>query len=317
MPPVISPQVPATAPARGSFNQPAVKKKNSPMLMISVIAIIGCLGIGATRMIANSKPPQEVTVVAAAADLPAGCRLGFSNLHYLTIAKRYYQPSMYSSYDQLVGKVTRTFVGAREPLTNRVIISSEKGLAGELPKGFRAITLKLTDDATVDAQARPGDRVDVVVTSDYKSKKYTKTVCENLLVLLSMPKEAVLSRMQTQENSKVTLAASPADAEILSQAMEEGKVRLTLRSMGDLSKAALRGADIRDLIPADALHEDAPQLQVATVAVPAMPPAPLPATPPSFNDLPAIVQAPVKWAVQMFSGSSRVIQEVEPTATSK
>lgn len=315
MPPVLSPQVPATAPSRNAFGQPAVKRKSSPMVVLSAVAILVCIGIGAVRMIGASKPPEEITVVAAAADLPAGCRLGYGNLHYTTIAKRYYQPSMYASYDQLVGKVTRTFVGAREPLTTQVMISSGNGLAGELPKGFRAITLKLTEDATVDAQARPGDRVDVVVTADYKSKKYTKTICENLLVMLSMPKEAMLSSMQTQETSKVTVAASPADAEILSQAMEEGKIRLTLRSLGDLSKAAARGADIRDLIPADALHEDAPQLPIA--AAPVTPPPPLPPTPPSLGDIPSFVQAPVKWAVQMFSGSSRVIQEVEPAANYK
>jgi Flp pilus assembly protein CpaB len=317
VPPVITPQVPATAPPRGAFNQPTVKKKNSPMLIISAVAMIGCLVIGAVRMVANSKPPEDVTVVAAAADLPAGCRIGYSNLHYMTVPKRYYLPSMYSSYEQLVGKVTRTFIGAREPLTNQVVISSDKGLAGELPKGYRAITLKLTNDATVDGQARPGDRVDVLVTSDYKSKKYTKTICENLLVVLSMPKEAVLGSNQSQETNKVTVAANPADAEILSQAMEEGKIRLTLRSLGDLSKAALRGADIRDLVPADALHEEPPVMQMKAELPPPMPPPPLPPAPPSFADLAPIVQAPVKWAVQMFSGSSRVIQEVEPTSTSK
>jgi Flp pilus assembly protein CpaB len=314
VPPVITPQIPASAPSRAAFNAPVAKKKTSPMLVLTVVAIVGCMLIGIARMATSAKPADTVQVVAAATDLPAGCRIGFANLHYMVIPKKYYVPTMINSYEELIGKYTRTFTAAREPFVSTAVMSNTHGLTGELPKGYRAITLKLTDDATVDSQARPGDRVDVVATTTYKSKKYTKTIAENLLVMLSMPKEAAMSeKFSSTENNKVTVAVAPDAAEVLSEAMENSKLRLTLRSLGDLSKAVLNGADERDLLPHEALREEPPVAKVVETSVSA-PPAPpaLPSyLPQALPSLPEAVQQPAKWLVQMFSGSQRQMVDIE------
>jgi Flp pilus assembly protein CpaB len=313
VPPVVSPQIPATAPPRTAYNAPIAKKKTSPMLVVTVVAIVACCLIGVARMATSAKPAETVQVVAAAEDIPAGSRIGFNSLHYTVLPKKYFAANMFVSYEQLVGKYTRTFVPGREPISAGSIISNDAGLTGELPKGLRGFTLKLTDDATVDAQVRPGDRVDVVATTTYKSKKYTKTIAENLLVMLSMPKEAESSeRFRSQENNKVTVAVTPATAEILSEAMEESKIRLTLRSMGDLSKAAVSGADERDLLPHEALREEPPAAKLEA-AMPPPPPAPMPSwTPPPLPSMPEVMQAPARWLVQQFSGGSRQTVEVDP-----
>jgi Flp pilus assembly protein CpaB len=312
VPPVVTPQVPATAPARNAFNSPVAKKKTSPMLVLTIVAIVGCMLIGFVRMASSNSPaPESVQIVAAAVDMPAGCRIGFNNLHFLVIPKKYYVPTMFNSYEQLIGKYTRTFVQAREPFTSTGLISNTHGLSGELPRGYRALTLKLTDDATVDSQVRPGDRVDVVATTTYKSKKYTKTIAENLLVMLSMPKEAAMSeKFSSQENNKVTVAVTPVTAEVLSEGMEDSKLRLSLRSLGDLSKAVLAGADERDLLPHEALREEPPVAQAQT------PPAPpamsfIPTQLPSLPPLQEVAQQPAKWLIQMFNGSQRQTVDVE------
>lgn len=314
MPSVVTPQSPAAAASRATFGPMTPRKKTNPVLVITMSAIIGCLLIGGIRIAMTPKPVETVTVVAAANDIAPGCRLGFANLHYITVPKKYYSSTMFDSYEKLTGCYSRTFIPAREPFTKSAVITNAAGLSGELPKGFRAITLKLTDDALVDSQVRPGDRVDVVATTDYKTKKYTKTLCQNVLVMLSTPKDAVMSEtFRTQDNTRVTLAVSPVDAEILSQASESSKVRLVMRSLGDLSKAVVAGADIRDVLPHEALREEPPIMQEKTE----LPPPPVsqatvsPPAPSLIESLPPIAQPPAKWLVQTFFGGRKEVLEID------
>lgn len=279
------------------------------MLLLTLAAIVVCILIGFARMATAPKADATVRIVGAANDIPPGCKIGFSSLHYMQIPKQYYSDKMFTSYEQLVGKYTRTFVPAREPFVAQELILNGKGLAGELPKGARAFTLKLTDDALVDMQLRAGDRVDVLATTPYKTKKYTKTVAEDLMVLLALPKESTLSaKFSSQESNKITLAVTPQQAEVLSQALDVSKLRLSLRSYGDLSRIALFGADERDLLPHEALREEPPKKEFEQQAAPlALQPPP----PPPLPGLPEVVQEPVRWVVDMFSGSRLDKKEIE------
>lgn len=303
------PSSPPNASSRSAYNLPPTKKKTSPMFLLTLAAIVVCILIGFARMATTPKADATVRIVCAAKDIPPGCKIGFSSLHYMQIPKQYHSDKMFTSYEQLVGKYTRTFVSAREPFVSQELILNGQGLAGELPKGARAFTLKLTDDALVDMQLRPGDRVDVVATTPYKTKKYTKTVAEDVIILLALPKESILSeKFSSQESNKVTLAVTPQQAEVLSQALEESKLRLSLRSYGDLSRIALFGADERDLLPHDALREEPPKKDLEeSVAPPALQPPP----PPPLPGLPEVVQEPVRWVVDMFSGSRLDKKEIE------
>ncbi len=286
------------------------------MLVVTMASVLGLLAIGVGRMLTTPKAAETVRVVAAAKDIPAGCKLSFANLHYVEMPKQYFKEGMLQGYENVVGKYTRTFVSAREPFAINALMSGNGGLTGDLPKGSRAITLKFTDETSVDSQVRSGDRVDVVATSTYQSKKYTKTIAQNLLVVLSTPKEALLSETgHSQDGNKVTLAVSPTDAELLSEAVENSKLRLTLRSFGDLSKAILQGSDERDLLPHEALRQEPPKAivegQSPVAAMPPLPPPPLSAADSVFAALPEAAVAPVKWVVEMFSGSRRENHEIE------
>jgi Flp pilus assembly protein CpaB len=298
---------------RAFASGPVKKAKKNTTVILTFAAIIGLIGIGAARMMTAPKPAETVRIVAAAKDLPPGCKISFASMHYLDMPAKYYDANMFSSYEQLIGKTTRTFIPAREPLTKHTVSLSAHGLPSELPKGLRGITLKLTEDGTVDQQVRPGDRVDVVATTNYKSKNYTKTICQNLLVMMSTPKEVMLSdTLRSQENNKVTLAVNPAEAEILSEAQEDSKLRLVMRSWGDMTRAEVQGSDIRDLLPHDALREEPPQIASPTAAVTPLPPPPAPdANAPAFADLPPPVAEPLRWAVQMFSGTKKEVLEIE------
>lgn len=311
MSPMIAPDVMPYLSRDRQSAQLSSKKKQSPLTIILLLAILALVAVGIARLVAKPAAPDTVKVVGVAQDLPPGCRLGFHTLHYITIPRAYFKPHMFESYDQVVGRVTRTYVGMGEPLSKSALFHSPQGLAKQVMGPERALTLKLPSDALLDHNIYPGDRVDVIVTSSANGgKKYTKTVCQNIRVLMCTPKEAFLSsKMRAEEQEKVTLAFLPADAEKIAEAIECGKIRLALRNPSNQTELALPGADERDLLPAEALKFGADNKPVSLPPPPASAPAPAPAANAMlFPPIPALPQTPVQWLVEVFSGSKKETQ---------
>jgi hypothetical protein len=129
-------------------------------------------------------------------------------------------------------------------------------------------------------------------------------------VLMAPPKEIFLSDRLRSDMNKVTLEVLPQDAETLSQAIEDSKIRLVLRNPACRVTLALPGADVRDLLPQDALHEEAPNEGAVAPLVPTPPPAAsgdMPAPPP----VPSFVQQPIQWMVDVFKGAVKESHVVE------
>lgn len=284
---------------------PPGKKSKGPMMFILPLLILALVGLGLMRMISRPAPPETVRVVGVAQDLPPGCRLGFHNLHYVQIPRQYHQETMFDSYEQVIGKVTRTFIATGEPITRSTLFQSSAGLSKQVLAPERAVTLKLAGEAILDNNLYPGDRVDIIATTAGKEgKKYTRTICQNIRVLMCTPKEAVLSaRVRTEELEKITLAFMPEDAEKVVQANECGKLRLVLRNPNNQMRLQLRGSDERDLIP----YEGPRSISAASAP---MPPPPMPASAVPAAPMPSsLVPAdPVGWLVEVFSGSKKETQ---------
>ncbi|MBY0545791.1 MAG: Flp pilus assembly protein CpaB [Candidatus Obscuribacterales bacterium] len=313
MAPLITPE-PGTLFNRNRVQSQASIKKIPPMRMILLVAVMALLVLGGVRMVGGSakQPAATVRVVAAGEDLPPGCKVGFTSLHYTQLPKDYFSEDMFTSYQQLVGSTTCNFVRKGEPIVAKAVLPFKQTLAGMIGAEARAVTLKLDPDALVDNTIEPGDRVDVLVTVVKEGKRFTRTVCQNLQVLLSTPREMMLvDRFRSSDSGKVTLSASPEDTERLTEALESGRLRLVLRNRANTRQSGLTGASEKDILPADALKADAP---------PALPPA-APLTPPMFAPpppaapnaaVPAAASAPdpVKWIVEVVSGSKKESCEV-------
>lgn len=287
------------------------------MRIVLLIALIALVVLGGLRIAGSgAKHPAQntVKVVAAGEDLPPGCKLGFTNLHYIQLPEGYMGDDMYTSYRQLVGSTTSNFVRKGEPITARALLPLKHALAESLGAEFRAVTLKLDPDALVDNAIEPGDRVDVLVTVVKDSKRFTRTVCQNLEVLLSTPREMLLAdRFRGGDSGKITLSASPDDSERLTEALESGRLRLILRNRANSRLSGVAGATESDVLPAAALKSEAvspPPAPIswreslpATLAPPPVP-APLAETPPTGSP------DAVRWVVEVISGSKKESCEV-------
>lgn len=287
---------------------PPGKKGKSLTSFILPLLILVLVGLGVMRTFNKPAAPETVKVVGVAQDLPPGCRLGFHHLHYVQIPKQYHRETMFESYEQVIGKVTRTFIATGEPITSSTLFQSAAGLAKQVLAPERAVTLKLAGDAILDNNLYPGDRVDIVATTAGKEgRKYTRTICQNIRVLMCTPKEAALSaKVRSEELEKITLAFMPEDAEKVIEANECGKLRLVLRSPNNnQGKLQLRGSDERDLIPYEGPRSVATP---AAITAPPMPTAayPVPALPTTTGLMPAA--DPVGWLVEIFSGNKKETQ---------
>lgn len=294
----------AATPARGNAMR---------SLMLGTVLIL--LIVGGIKMMSGGKnvSNQTVQVVAAKQDVAPGTRLSLTSLHYLVMPKAYATTGMFSSYSQLAGKTTSNFIRKGEPFLKSDLLPANS-IPDMLAASERAITLKLDPEMLLDHELATGDRVDVLVSSTGDNKRYTRTICQNLRVLLAVPKAMMASNAaRSGDANRLTLAASASDCEKLNQAADTGKLRLVLRSVAAKPEEQyLAGADQRDVLPPFALKELAEKEKAQSAQSPSFqaPPPPMasafPPPPPveeSSNMTPA--PAPVQWLVEMFSGSKR------------
>jgi len=146
--------------------------------------------------------------------------------------------------ERIVGNVARAPMYTDEPVSvKKLVRPGDKGLMAALIKpGMRAVTTRISVDTAAGGFIQPGDRVDIILTTDApqtagangsrKTSYVAQTVFDNVHVLAidqtytSSPEggAAVLG-------STATFELSQSDAELLQQITAEGDISLTLRGI--------------------------------------------------------------------------------------
>jgi pilus assembly protein CpaB len=309
-----APQAPNAAPVfnweKANSQLKSPRKKGNPLIVFAVVAMVVLAASGVWRAMHAPAPGQWVQVVAAARDLPAGSRLGFTQVKYMQVPKKFFAKDMVVSLNDVTGRTTRSFIAQGEPVTTEVLFSGHAGVSGSLETHERAITLQLPDDALVDHSIVPDDLVDILVVTNKDGKKYTKTICQSARVLMTAPREQAMDRRTSGSSNKITLAVTPELAESVTEAVETGKVRLVLRSRLSRTEPALQGSDQDDLLPASAFVAQRNALEQQQSAKPSplamvpMPPPPAIAAAPE-PDVSNEPKNPLQWIVEVISGNKK------------
>src|SRR5262249_36664223 len=126
------------------------------------------------------------------------------------------------------------------------------GLSGLIPPGYRAVTVRVDDEAGIAGFLYPGTIVDVlavIAPGGGNDQSVSKIVLQNIKVLASG------SELDQRENGRepesvktVTLLVTPEQAEALTLSSTEGRLRLALRSTTDQQNAVTEGANKRTLL---------------------------------------------------------------------
>lgn len=143
------------------------------------------------------------------------------------------------------------FIGARarvqlfegDPVNDKKLVKpGERGfMAAILPKGYRAISVRISAATGAGGFILPNDRVDVLVTRKQTYAGTSDAVTVSELVLANVKVLAIDQTLnQNKEGEQVvvgktaTLELTPKQAEVLAKVETSGQLTLTLRSFADV-----------------------------------------------------------------------------------
>ncbi len=185
-----------------------------------------------TRTGANQAPGQDVVI--AAGDIPVGSRIESKDLKVVRFPAADLPPNSFHVTSKILGR------GAVLPISKGEFILPYK-LAGEnagfgmptlIPRGMRAVSVRVNDIVAVAGFVIPGTHVDVLLTGNPSGAgdQQTTTVLENVAVIAVGQKLERNSAGEPQSAPVITLLVSPDDAEKLTLASTEGHIQLALRN---------------------------------------------------------------------------------------
>lgn len=226
--------------------------KKRPLLILAFALACGLLSAYLAREYlraqvasATAGRPETTTVAVAARDLPGGSVLTAADVKMIEWPSGSPPPGYVAASNSLVGQGLVLPVKANEPfLTTKLANASVSGLAGMIPAGMRAVSVKVDEVIAVAGFVTPGTRVDILVTmpSDGAQPGATKLVVQNLKVLASGQSYAPSEEAEAKEASVITLLVTPEQAEVLTLASTEGRIQLALRNTLDETMALTSGA---------------------------------------------------------------------------
>jgi len=242
------------------------------------------------RAAESARVPSQPVVVAAQ-DMPEGARLDRPTLGITMWPATTVPPGAFSVPDSVIGRVTRVPVFKGEPIVPGRLApaGTGPGLEVKITPGKRAMAVKINDVVGLSGLIQPNSRVDVLVTLKEEGsldRQRAKLFMNDVRVL------SVGTQVERSEEGKAisattaALEVTPAEAERLAVAMNQGSIQLVLRGYGDPDSVKTNGATSSDVL-------GQMRVPIATIAeAPAPvhrrpPPAAPPRPPPSAAPMPA------------------------------
>ncbi|KFX69237.1 pilus assembly protein CpaB [Pseudomonas taeanensis MS-3] len=214
---------------------------------LTLIALSLTLGLGAAWMAnnwlsarLNASPDDNLqNVVVATLEIPFGQMVEAQQVTVVRMPKDTVPDDSFEAADQVVGKIA-TFSMLRGDIVRGARLAEHLGgstLASLIAADKRAITVRVDDVVGVGGFLLPGNRVDVLATKRVgnNNESESKTILEDLRVL-AVDQTASTDKTQPVVVRAVTLEMTPEEAEVLVNAMSEGKLQLALRNPLDNQK---------------------------------------------------------------------------------
>lgn len=263
-------------------------KRHVVVIGVAVLtAALASLGVYLTlkRIPVREVEVARTFVVVAARSLPTGVRLAAADLKVVPWPANNMVPGGFSKVDAVVNRGLLSSVVENEPVVESKLVRADggSGLPSAIPRGMRAMSVRVNDVIGVAGFLDPGTRVDLMVTIRKKDESTSRTVVSNVQVLTAgtrndqqKPKDA-----KTPSSAPVvTLLVSPEDAERIALAQSEGQIMLSLRNPLDTEATPSSGVRTAALF-GEVVEPPAPVVKAVTVrkapvvpAVVSAPPSP-------------------------------------------
>jgi len=210
-------------------------------MVVALLLSALCTWMLSRKMNGNrTQATPDQRYVAPASSLAAGEILKPESLALISWPAAHPVAGAFTRSEDLIGRTLLYPVDKGQPITDKFVTApgAGLGLAGRIPDGMRAVSLRSDEVMGVGGFLLPGSHLDVLVT--YRSEKFpepaTLTVLQNATVL------AVGHQVQPDPEAKpavatvVTLLLTPTDAERAVLASTQGTIHFVLRSSADKTR---------------------------------------------------------------------------------
>jgi pilus assembly protein CpaB len=234
------------------------------MRQILVLAVALAAAIAAVFLINGMQTPQAIPeaaveapigtqVLVAARDVPQGAPLTADDIVWRALPEEAVADAFVTNVTRpealtdMLGHVTRRAIVAGEPIVSTAVIAPGEGgiLAAQVPPGYRAVSVTISDASAAGGYLQPNDRVDVLLTTSTdipiagggtRQEVRSDVILENVRVLavgsITRPEDPDPEEGQGPTNAgTAVLELSQQDTRTIALAEELGELRLALRGV--------------------------------------------------------------------------------------
>ncbi|MGC9950053.1 MAG: Flp pilus assembly protein CpaB [Bryobacteraceae bacterium] len=228
--------------------------------LISVLAFAFIVSAGASLLlyrllsgrVSTQAAPRSSKLILAARDLEPGTLIRDADLRVGDWTGTMPEGAVQKKED-IVGRGVISPIMNSEPLMESRLApkGGGAGLAALIPKGMRAVAIRVNEIVGVAGFAVPGMRVDVLVSGSPPGEAalggVTKTLLQNVQVLSAGQNFQKDAEGKPVSVPVVNLLVSPEDAETLSLASTQTSIQLVLRNPLDNAIAKTTGSAVAQL----------------------------------------------------------------------
>jgi len=215
--------------------------KSRGLIFIAVALAVAFIAAKTISRYINKPSPNEVRLVVAAANIPAGDRLTSKNLKTVRRRKSDVPQGSFSSIRKVMGRVAASSIHEDEPIKERRLVPqgkfSDSYLTTRIEPGMRAVSMTIDQVSGIAGMLRSGDLVDVIATSNLPGKKdgkISRVILSRVKVLAVSYRQESGVKKKTPKRGTVTLLLNQEDTRILT-ASESAKLRLIALNPSDES----------------------------------------------------------------------------------
>src|ERR1039457_4478033 len=193
-------------------------------------------------------PKQEKTLrmVVATHDMPMGTLLKKSDLKIVNYPEKDVPKGSVFQVAGAENRVLMVPLNTNEPVLQGKLsdMTSVEGVSSTIDKGYRAVSVQVTDVSGVAGLIQPGSHVDVIFTRPGSmAEATTSTILQNVKVISTGRTVAIGQTVDPRapKSPTVTLVLLPEDAQKLELAKSQGTISLSLRNPLDSAQSANTG----------------------------------------------------------------------------
>jgi len=238
-------------------------------LALALGAIVSLIVFKKLQGGSSSSNEPGADVIVAADDIQVGARIGEHDVRTVRYPASALPPGFYSKRSQVMG------LGVILPITKGEFILPSKlapenagsGLPSLIPRGMRAVSVRVNEVVSVAGFVGPGTRVDILLTGtpNGSAESQTTTVLQNVAVIASGHTLERNAAGEAQNTPVITLLVSPDDAERLTLASSEGHIQLALRNPLDTQQYEVTAANAKWLYKGGTPVASPPRVHVRPV----------------------------------------------------